>query len=70
MSLTLVCLPSTYLTTLMQDHYVCTGNMFLECVVDGGFNLNKRKATERYFQTFLEGEISLLVANRSQFFVI
>jgi hypothetical protein len=36
----------------------------------GCFNLNKRKATERYFQTFLEGEISLLVANRSQFFVI
>ena len=35
MSLTVVCLPSTYLTTLMQDHYVCTGNMFLECVVDG-----------------------------------
>ena len=32
--------------------------------------LNNRIAIERYFQTFLQGEISLLVANRSQFFVI
>ena len=21
------------------DYYVCTGNMFLECAADGGFNL-------------------------------
>ncbi len=35
MSLTLFGLPSTYLTTLMQGHYVCTGSMFLECAAYG-----------------------------------
>ena len=45
MSLTLFGLPSTYLTTLMQGHYVCIGSMFLECAADGVFlelvNLDK-----------------------------
>ena len=40
MSLTLVCLPSTYLTTPMQDHSGCTGSIFLKCATDGEINGN------------------------------
>ena len=46
MSLTLVCLPSTYFTTPMRDHWGCTRILFLECAADGVFESHFKSHTE------------------------